>query len=113
MKAKKNPGENASVFPWIDSWAFPDALRPDRRPKDAGPEDRFRQLSGFLKHLRESAEPSMFLYCSASWKASKNSGHAQVPQPDTVSPLTASCRVMPLESFTKRLCPLSAQDAFT
>ena len=44
-KGKKNPGESARVFPWIYSWAFPDALHPVWRPKDAGPEDDFASLA--------------------------------------------------------------------
>ena len=53
-KAKKNPRESARVFPGIYSSAFPDALHPVWRPKDAGPEVTCYQLGGIFKHLRET-----------------------------------------------------------
>ena len=51
-----------------------------------------------LNSTLHSSNFTLFVYCMASWNASKNSGQAQVPQAITRSPLTAICSTMPLES---------------
>ena len=53
-KPRKKPEENTCVFLRFYSSAFPDALHPGGRPKDAGPGAVFRQHGVFFKQLRET-----------------------------------------------------------